>query len=150
MTELSSDVINALRCSLNTSDHFLENAYILPCGHNACMRCIKSMKGRQFECQFQDCKKKQTVKDIGKLTANPTVPILLKMHSKQLYEFVKRDCDKLSNQLENVNFEEVIETNVSLIELDIDVKIESLKAELDNIGENMRLRLKAYREQMFQ
>ncbi len=70
MSLLASDLMNELRCNISDDDHFLEDACILSCGHNACKECIKKTKGREFTCQFADCKKKQKIKNLEKLTAN--------------------------------------------------------------------------------
>ena len=145
---LTDDVLNSLKCCLNSKEHFLRDPLILKCNHSACKKCIEKKKGREFTCEFNGCGKKYKMKKVDKLQSNLTIPELLETHKIELIELINTEFSKIFINLCDINIENMIDENCDLIENEIDIKIESLKNELDNLGDFMRRKLRGTRDQM--
>ena len=145
---LTDDFISSLKCCLDSKDHFLQEPLILKCNHSACKRCIEKKKGHEFSCDFKGCGKKYKMKKLDRLKPNETVSELLTTHKNELIKVIKSEFNKVFLKLREINVENMIDENCDLIENEIDIKIESLKIELDDLGDFMRRKLKGTREQM--
>jgi hypothetical protein len=145
---LTGDVFNSLKCCLNSKDHFLKDPLVLKCNHSACKPCIEKKKGLEFKCEYNGCGKKYKMKKIDRLQPNEKISELLKTHKIELIEYIKSEFNKMFLNLRDLNIENMIDENCDLIENEIDIKIESLKCELDDLGDFMRRKLKGTREQM--
>ena len=148
MNLLSEETLNSLKCCLDSKDHLLKEALILKCNHSACKRCIEKKLGREFTCEFPGCGKKYKTKKIDKLQQNTEISGLLETHKKEILDMINKEFNKMFLDLRDINIENIIDSNCDIIELEIDIKIESLKNELDVIGDFMRNKLNGLREQM--
>jgi hypothetical protein len=145
---LTEEILNTIKCCLDAKDHFLKEPLLLKCSHSACKRCIERKKGHEFTCEFPGCGRKYKMKKVDKLQSNTILSELIETHKNDLLEMIKNEFNKIFLNLRDINIEGMIDSNCDIIELEIDLKIESLKNELDNIGDFMRQRVRGLREQM--
>lgn len=145
---ISEELINALRCNFDGRDHFLIDAFILPCGHSICKECASDNLNKELKCEYSDCNRVHNIKKLEHLKVNPTIPVLIKTYEKELFEYTKKEFEKLSSDLEAINNEEALEKCCQEITEKIEKRGEELKSQLDTIGEDLRGKLTTAKEEM--
>lgn len=126
-------------CDLN-DDHLLNNPKVLPCGFSACLKCLKgSINTVNGKLDCKCCKQIHIINDPEKLISNVKISNMIK---NNINTFTLQLCDKLQLNLSrlqsiNLNSELLINKYFEFIKEDVLIKIESLKSELDQLGDRL-------------
>jgi hypothetical protein len=122
-------VIRLITCSLSNDSHFINEARLLPCGGNACRLCVEILVDtyQEKECLF--CSSNHRLDQLPAL--NPSVNLLIETYSD---EILKRMKHNLNDKLKHLNRMELcVENNLNFIEMEINLKVDTLKTGLDDL-----------------
>lgn len=167
---IPKDIMNMIECCINNDGHYVKDAILLTCGANACKKCINELNKKEFKCF--GCKKVHKIDEYQKLLRNPTIDILIeKIYLKDITQVIKNGFNETLKNIESkvnfivpytysfysnlffilkaIDFEEQINKNVEIIEFEIDIKIESLKHQLDQVGDVFREKLKELKNRIW-
>ena len=107
---LPSDVLPMIECCLNNDGHYVKEAILLPCGANACKKCLNELNNRkEFKCY--KCQKMHKInEDHAKAYNNPAIDILIeKVYLKEIIQKIKNGFNeallKLDCKLSMKSFE---------------------------------------------
>jgi hypothetical protein len=105
---ITNEVFQTLVCSVDDEEeHIIEDPILLPCGHNACRKCIDNKNGKPIECFFDDCNKVYRFDETFQMSNNKTIEALIKNYLKDLYNImhdrVKETFDNFDSNFNLVN-----------------------------------------------
>lgn len=129
---IDDQLIEELKCNLNKRDHFLNEALALPCGHSCCKNCIVAESGKKFFCKYPGCNEYHKIRFVDDLKPVRNIEDSIKKFDKELKEIIYK---KLHDLNEKANEENAINNFNSIsngIEMNIDVRVESLKEDIHN------------------
>ena len=96
---LPIEIINMIECCLNNDGHFVKEAILLPCGANACKKCLHELFRKDFKC-FQ-CQKMHKNDDIAKQYHNPALDVLVeKVYLKDIIQSIKSGFNDALKKIE--------------------------------------------------
>lgn len=139
--------ISLFLCALSNtkSEHIYEDPVVLSCGHLACRNCTL----QQSYCQICGTKNTLNSSNTGSIV---TLNEFIKNNLNHLFSFIDKKFKQTYDDLKIAKhlFEESIDTRVLLIKDEIQIRIDSLKAELDDLGEKMSRKLLNLRDKLFE
>lgn len=146
---IPESVLSIMRCCCCSSkdSHIVNEAILLKCGGNACRLCLEL--NRKFTCSYckqehrqnqlqQQQHNQQHRDDLIVASKNPNIDVLIKVYSKELMQMLRNDFENEVKKVEYASLEDKLFKHLDLIEDEIDLKIESLKKQLDNWSLEMR------------
>jgi hypothetical protein len=100
---LSIEIVNMIECCLNNDGHFVKEAILLPCGANACKKCLNELFRKDFKC-FK-CHKIHKNDDISRQYHNPALDILVeKVYLKDIIQSIKTGFNETLKKIEGFCF----------------------------------------------
>lgn len=122
-------VFRLITCCLSSDSHFINQAFLLQCGGNACRLCVETSIDtyQERECSFCGA-----IHRLDQLPAlNPSVNLLIETYSDEISKQIKQN---LNNKLKHLNKMELsLNNNLNFIEMEINLKVDTLKIALDDL-----------------
>ena len=139
--------LKSLFCALSHADdnHFLIKPVTLLCGHAVCYSCIGSLK--RISCEI--CKKENLI-DLDVVAESSIAKSLIDKSLDELFVEIKKRFERLFNQFE-VNVQNSIDhfdRFLMYAKEEIDVKVESLKAEIDLMKASIIKKMEDFRSEL--
>lgn len=142
----SEDNYEELICGLSFDRHFVRNPIVLPdCGHSACKNCLKN-DGKCKICGTE------IVRDLSGDKESIGIKRLIKTHLNDLHSLLEKQTVEHFNKLKNClkNDSELIDSKLKYIKEEVIIRIESIKNELDEIGETFIDSLKKIKKEFIE
>lgn len=134
----NDEIYEHIKCCLGY--HFLENAVILPCLHNACYKCVNEKCGKIIECE---CTKRHRIYNVEHLSKNDVLNIFMKLNQETVIEKLKQNVRKYSEKIQSSNFVDELKNDViKPADVKFQERVSSLKAQIDSIVFQMKEKLR--------
>jgi len=139
------NVLKVVQCSLAKDGHILECAIPLSCGHHICKKCLPANNNYQFTCH--KCGEINQM-NLSLCKESEMATLLIQSNLVDLSTHVKNKLQIEIDALKNtkISWEEFYNTKIQVIRDDIDIRIESLIAELHHIRDSLNTRLDHIKE----
>jgi hypothetical protein len=171
--EVSYSVLEIIQCCLSRykEKHFIKTPVTLPCNHHACFDCVNNkilnQTLKEIECFYPECNRKHKIEEeLNDIKTNKDIDLIIRQNTKDLFDILKNslkhayenfDSKKskekkmmfkliIYNIIIDIDFELGIDKDCEFIENDIDLRIESLKFQLDKLSELYHEKLKFFKE----
>jgi hypothetical protein len=135
-TKIPKKLLKTMICCLSDNeDHIVENAKLISCGGNACEKCLENLKFRSKLCNY--CNDYHSIQDYSKSLLNPNIQHLIDSFQFELIEFFKNKLNNIISSMKDDKFEKIIDENFNLIQVEVEIQIESAKRALENIRNDL-------------
>ena len=132
------EIREQITCCVKNDGHIVhEPLHMSCCGLNACRECIKNLSDFEFVCK--KCDKTQNKKHLLDQTVNISAEHLVKVYLKDLYKELK---EKQPTEDTQIFIKERLDEKIKYI----DLRVESLKSEIDKYSENYKSKLKNFND----
>lgn len=130
---ISPETLDSIQCALSKNRHFVEHPITMSCGHTICKKCIPNDNNQQqLKCLICNELNEHNLNTSKESTA---VKTLMRVFLNDLFYLIEDKFNTSIRQLKEskTSFEEALNFRIKFIKDEIEVRIESIKMELDKI-----------------
>ena len=97
---LNSEILNKLKCCLNSDGHIAIEPVLLKCKGNACRNCIDNFDEIKGKCNYGNCKHKKN--EALNAPVNEIVQLLIKQNLEELFDYLEPKIQSVKNDIQGI------------------------------------------------
>lgn len=167
----NTGVLELVQCKLTSPYHVFNDPRLLDCGSSACFQCIMSAKDVESNLKCSYCNNVHNIPvDVNKITVNKNLQMFLKANLRQVNHIeesmvtLERESSKipkfgfffkikplliLKEKIQDQNLTmENFDQYLTLVQKDVQMKVETMKTHLEKYGEQFIENLKIIRKEV--